>query len=161
MAGACPVLVTGMGRDARRLGIARALGADVAVNVEDQDLTEVVRQATGGAMASVVVDTAAGDAVTTSAAFRVLRQGGTLVLAARQKQPIQFEINQVRDKALAVRGVRGHSYQAVEWALGLLASGWEGTEALGGAVFALKEIDDALAAAGNGEVVHACVDPWR
>lgn len=160
-AGASPVVVTGLGRDARRLDIARALGADVAVDVERHDLTEVVRKATDGAMASVVVDTAAGDAVTTGAAFRALRQGGTLVLAARQKQPIEFEINQVRDKALSVRGVRGHSYRAVEWALGLLASGWEGTEALGGTVFALKELHQALEAAGSGEVVHACVDPWR
>lgn len=160
-AGAWPVVVTGLGRDARRLDIARTLGADVAVDVEHDDLTEVVRRATDGAMAAVVVDTAAGDAVTTSAAFRALRQGGTLVLAARQKQPIEFEINQVRDKALSVRGVRGHSYRAVEWALSLLASGWTGTEALGGTVFALKELHEALAAAGSGEVVHACVDPWR
>lgn len=160
-AGAAPIVVTGLGRDNRRLATAQALGADVVVNVEDQDLTDVVRKVTGGAMAAVVVDTAAGDADTTAAAFRALRQGGTLVLAARQKQPIQFEINQVRDKALSVRGVRGHSYRAVEWALGLLASGWDCTEALGGTVFALHELDDALAAAGSGKVVHACVDPWR
>lgn len=161
MAGAAPVVIAGLGRDVQRLRTARDLGADVTVDVEQQDLVDVVRRVTGGAMASVVVDTAAGDAVTTSAACHSLRQGGTLVLAARQKEPIRFEINQVRDKALAVRGVRGHSYQAVEWALGLLAAGWEGTEHLGAAVFALKEIDDALVAAAGAQVVHACVDPWR
>lgn len=160
-AGAAPVVVAGLSRDERRLASARAVGADVCVDVERQDLTEVLRHVTGGGMASVVVDTAAGDAVTTGAAFRVLRQGGTLVLAARQMKPIEFEISHVRDKALTLRGVRGHSYRAVEWALDLVASGWDGFEALGGTVFALKELDDALGAAAGGEVVHACVDPWR
>lgn len=160
-AGASPVVVAGLGSDAHRLATARELGADVVVDVEQADLTEIVRHLTGGAMSSVVVHTAAGDAVTTGAAFRALRKGGMLVLAARQKEPIQFEINQVRDKALALRGVRGHSYRAVEWALNLLASVFYGTEILRGTPLALKEFDVALAAVANGEVIHACMDPWR
>lgn len=160
-AGANPIIVAGLGTDGSRLAMAGKLGADHCVNVEEQDLCQVVSRATSGEMASVVVDTAAGDAATTSAGLGVLRQGGTFVLAARQKMPIEFQINLVRDKALILRGVRGHSFEAVEWALHLLASGFEGAEALSGAVFGLEQMDRALAAAAGGEVVHACVDPWR
>lgn len=159
-AGARRVIVSGLKKDRLRFATARQLGADLCVDVESEDLHDVVHQATSGEMASLVVDTAAGDASTTSAAFAVLRQGGTLVLAARQKMPIHFEIHQVRDKALTVKGVRGHSFEAVEWALDLLASGWEGVEAFSGTIFPLKGLDDALAAAASGEVVHACIDPW-
>lgn len=160
-AGAGTVIITGLTKDARRLAVARRLGADVSVDVEREDLVDAVRAVTSGSMASLVVDTAAVDTATTDAAFAVLRQGGTLVLAARQRQPIHFAIHHVRDKALTIKGVRGHSYESVEWSLALLASAWEGSELLGGELFGLENLDGALTAAANGEVVHACIDPWR
>jgi len=50
------VVITGLGRDAEKLALARALGADAAVDVEKNDVVTSVRDATGGG-AEVVVDT--------------------------------------------------------------------------------------------------------
>src|SRR5581483_8531655 len=55
-AGAARVFVTGIGRDAPRLALARRFGADRTIDVEKENVFDVVREETGGAMADVVVD---------------------------------------------------------------------------------------------------------
>src|SRR5205814_4763073 len=55
-AGARQVVITGLGRDAAKLALARELGADAAIDVEKDDVVTSVRDATGGG-AEVVVDT--------------------------------------------------------------------------------------------------------
>ena len=47
-AGARRVVVTGLTRDAHKLALARRLGADVAIDVETNDVVQSVRDATGG-----------------------------------------------------------------------------------------------------------------
>src|ERR687884_339587 len=47
-AGARQVVVTGLGRDADKLALARELGADAAIDVEKNDVVTSVRDATGG-----------------------------------------------------------------------------------------------------------------
>jgi threonine dehydrogenase-like Zn-dependent dehydrogenase len=49
-------VITGLARDARKLALARELGADVTINVEKEDVVARPREATGGG-AEVVVDT--------------------------------------------------------------------------------------------------------
>ncbi len=48
-AGASMVIVSGLGRDAKRLELARDLGADRVVDIEQEPLVDVVDDATGGA----------------------------------------------------------------------------------------------------------------
>jgi threonine dehydrogenase-like Zn-dependent dehydrogenase len=55
-AGARQVVITGLTRDAQKLALARELGADVAIDVEQNDVVASVCDATGGG-AEVVVDT--------------------------------------------------------------------------------------------------------
>jgi threonine dehydrogenase-like Zn-dependent dehydrogenase len=66
-------------------------------------------------------------------------------------------------KCLTVKGVRGHSYQAVELALATIASGRYPLHKLCTHVFGLDRVDVALRTVG-GEAgtasIHCCVDPW-
>src|SRR5437899_12818842 len=55
-AGARQVVITGLGRDAQKLALARELGADAVIDVEREDVVARVREVTGGG-AEVVVDT--------------------------------------------------------------------------------------------------------
>lgn len=55
-AGAATVISTGISRDERRLEIARELGADAAVDVEQEPILEAVQRLTGGRLADVVIE---------------------------------------------------------------------------------------------------------
>lgn len=55
-AGAGPIMVIGLERDAERLEMARRFGADVVINADRNDPVKAVANATGGAMADLVMD---------------------------------------------------------------------------------------------------------
>src|SRR5207249_293831 len=55
-AGAGCIIVTGLAADERKLELARELGAHHAINIEKDDITNLVREATDGRMADVVID---------------------------------------------------------------------------------------------------------
>lgn len=70
-------VITSVGSDAK-LERARALGADVTVNYTEQDLTEVVRQATDGAGVDLVLEHVGGEVFTRSLA--AVATGGRVVV---------------------------------------------------------------------------------
>jgi len=79
-AGAARVFISGIGRDASRLALAERFGAHRTINVEKENVVEVVRKETDGAMADVVVDVSGSpQAIKTS--MECVRRQGTMVLA--------------------------------------------------------------------------------
>ncbi|MFQ5903759.1 MAG: zinc-binding dehydrogenase, partial [Candidatus Binatia bacterium] len=79
-AGAARIFISGIGRDSKRLALAKRFGAHRTINVEEENVVEVVKEETGGAMADVVVDVSGSPkAITTS--VECLRRQGTMVLA--------------------------------------------------------------------------------
>src|SRR2546428_224159 len=58
-AGADTIIVTGLSRDARKLALARELGADHVIDVEREDARARVRELTGGRGAEVVIEVTA------------------------------------------------------------------------------------------------------
>jgi threonine dehydrogenase-like Zn-dependent dehydrogenase len=163
VAGAELVIVTGLRRDAHRLDVARKLGADVTVCVEDEDLRDRVAELTGGRGVDAVIDTAAGDERTLADALEIVRKGGRLVLPAAPRRPLEIiDFYKVTRKFLTVRGMRGHSYAAVEWAIATIASGRHPLRLLCSLQVGLEETDRAiLGTAGETEdaVIHAAVLP--
>src|SRR5205807_9310397 len=61
-AGADTIIVTGLSRDARKLALARELGADHVIDVEREDARARVRELTGGRGAQVVIEVTANAA---------------------------------------------------------------------------------------------------
>lgn len=162
-AGAACIIVSGLARDARRLEIARRLGADYTINVEKEDLVERVKELTGRRGVDIVVDVATGQAATLLPAIQVLAVRGTLVVVPRGGKISDFPLDFVHQKSLTIKCVRGHSYQAVEMALRVIASGKYPLHEVTSHRFGLKQVDDAIrSVAGEGapDVIHATVDPW-
>ena len=65
---------------------------------------------------------------------------------------------------LTVKGMRGHSWEAVEIGLGLIASRKYPLHQMATHVFGLDQVDLALrTVGGEGEpdAIHCAVDPWR
>lgn len=164
-AGASCVIVAGLSRDARRLEVARRLGADYTIDVEQDDLRQRIHDITAGRGVDVVIDVAAATEATVLPALDVLnKKRGTLVIAAgKMDQRIaDFPLGIVKLKYLAVKGARGHSYQAVEMALRTIAAGRYPLHELCSHAFALDRTHDALlTASGKGEpgAIHVCVKP--
>jgi threonine dehydrogenase-like Zn-dependent dehydrogenase len=88
-AGAAQIIVTGLGRDRFRLDCALRIGADRVVDVEADDPVERVRDLTGGTMADVVIDTAAGNPITVNVAMDLVRKGGHVVIAGMKDRPLE------------------------------------------------------------------------
>lgn len=163
VAGAESVIISGLSRDEKRLEIARELGADHAIDVEREDLVEHVRAYTGGRGVDISIDTAGG-AETLVKAMRVTRKNGTILFAAAPPvTPDDFQISKLLAGRLTLRPCRGHSYESVELALRLIASGRFPLHLMATHRFGLADVDMAVRSVGGqgaSGAVHVTVLPW-
>jgi alcohol dehydrogenase len=117
-AGAGPIMVVGLERDAERLEMARRFGADLAVNADRKDPVAAVREATDGAMADLVMD-ASGHPKGASLALDLAGIGATVVLpglyGAQTEVPLLLDKAVFREVRLV--GVFSHDFKAVEPAI--------------------------------------------
>jgi threonine dehydrogenase-like Zn-dependent dehydrogenase len=166
-AGADRVIVTGTSKDARRLEVAEALGADAVIDVQKEDPLARVLDATGGRGVDVVVDCTAG-----AGAAPVLlgieaskRRAGTMIVQAEGHAEFpSFPIGRLTRKGMTLKSARGHSYRAVELGLQQLASGRFPLHLLTTHKFGLSQVDYAIKSVG-GEgapgAIHVSVMPWQ
>lgn len=148
-AGARTVIIAGMARDRARLDLSLQLGADIAVDVEQENLTKVVMAATDGRGVDVVVDTTGDpEGFIAAQAIELSAKGAWLSLNGLGAQ---VPINEIKKRYLTIRAPRGHSYQAVQTALDIIASGRWPIERLCSHDFSLDQVHEAiLATAGRG-----------
>lgn len=164
-AGASLVIVTGTARDAARLELARVLGADEVIDVDEVDALERIHEITGGTGVDVVLDctAGAGTAPVLLGIAALRRRGGTIVVQGEMATFPDFPIKAVTEKAITVKSARGHSYRACELALAQLASHRFPLERLTTHTFGLDEVDRAIRAVGGEDegVVHVSLLPWK
>lgn len=166
-AGASCIIVSGTGSptDQFRLALARRLGADHTIDVENRDLLEAVAEITNGQMADLVIDCASGGTATVVSAIQLAGQHGRVMLGVQKKKPIpDFDCDLILTKCLTVKGMRGHSYEAVERGLGIIASGRYPLEAMCTHQFGLGEVDEGLrtvGGTGQADAIHCTVNPWK
>jgi threonine dehydrogenase-like Zn-dependent dehydrogenase len=165
-AGASLIVVTGTTRDAARLELAKTLGADHVIDVEQEDPLERIRQITGGIGVDVVLDCTAGAGVTPIrlGIDALKRRAGTLLVQGELASFPDFPLKQVTEKAITIKSGRGHSYRSCELALQQLASKRFPLDLLTTHTFGLDEVDRAVrAVGGEGEegVIHVSLLPWQ
>ena len=165
-AGASTVICTGLKRDEHRLAIAKKLGADHVVMVDEEPLPEAVNRITNGAGVDLVLDVSSGGATEViGGALKALKKRGKLLTAAYKRKPLDgFDLDIVIAKQATVRGVRGHSFRAVELALDLMARKTVDLSVMSTHHFGLDRVDHALRLVG-GEIqdgaIHVTVTPWN
>jgi len=118
--------VIAIGAPAARLELARLLGADLTLLLTERSAEEreaAVRDLTGGRGADVVIE-AAGNPAAIPEGFRLLRDGGTYVIAGHYTDVGSVAVNfhaDVNRKHADVRGQWGTEFRHVYRALTLLA----------------------------------------
>jgi threonine dehydrogenase-like Zn-dependent dehydrogenase len=164
-AGASLVIVTGTTRDAARLELAKTLGADHVVDVQEEDALTRVLELTGGKGVDVVLDCTAG-AGTTPILLGIdalKRRAGTLLVQGELAAFPDFPLKKLTEKAITIKSARGHGYRAVELAIAQLASKRFPLHLLTTHEFGLEEVDRAIRAVGGEveeDVVHVSLLPW-
>lgn len=164
-AGASCIIVSGLARDADRLDVAKALGADHVVAVDQQDLRAEVERITSGRMADLVIDVAGGGPEIFNNSLALLHRLGVFQTSVRRRAPLNnFDIDQLVTKQVTFRGMRGHSFQAVELALRTMQEGKFPLHLMTTHLMGLHEVDAALRMVGGQteeRSIHISVDPWK
>jgi alcohol dehydrogenase len=165
-AGAGFVMVTGVGpRDLPRLSVAPDFGADLAVDVSESDPVRALRSATGG-LADVVVDVTAKAPSAPGMALRLVRPGGTVVLAGTRGGASEwpgFDPDLVVYKEARLLGALGVDAKAYGEALRVIASDRYPFAALARRVAGFGAIEELLRTmageSGESPPVHAVFVP--
>jgi len=121
VAGARLVIITGLARDRHKLDLALELGADVAIDIERDDLVPRVRELTDGAMADVVLDVTANATQPVVDAVDLVRPGGTIVLGGLKGTAVpHFPSDKVVLRGITVIGARGVTADGYREALSII-----------------------------------------
>jgi threonine dehydrogenase-like Zn-dependent dehydrogenase len=144
-AGAGVIVATGLKPDGHKLALARELGADVVVNVDEEDAVHAVLEATGGVGADIAIDTTPHDDAPLRQGITALRRGGTLVGVGLKTRSINgFAVDQLTLKNITFRGSAGQSHQAYAMAARLLGTGAVRLDQMRTHTFPLEEVPRAI-----------------
>lgn len=158
-AGAGRVIVVGRETDGYRLQTALDLGADHALRLEEGDVVQRVRELTRGAMADVVINTANSPAAL-GLALTLAGERATVVQAGIAGQNAHdVPVDQIFQKKLTIKGVRGRPTRIVPAALRVMASGRYPLARMCTHRFPLAQTEEALRLLGGGGdgVCRICV----
>lgn len=163
-AGAANIIVTGRGRDAARLALAREFGAHHTIDVDtDGDVVQRVSDLTDGRLADAVINVTAKAPGAMQQAMLLARMGGTIVVAgeAHANAP-DFQPDLIFMKELTIKGVRGRTASEMKKAIRILESGRYPLEKLATHHFGLNDVEQAIkTVGGEGEpgAIHVSVLP--
>jgi threonine dehydrogenase-like Zn-dependent dehydrogenase len=163
-AGAARIIITGTSKDARRLEVAKALGADVVIDAQQERPLERILDATGGRGVDVVLDCAGGTNPVLLGIEATKRRGGTMVVQGDGNATFpDFPMGRLTRKGMTLKSARGHSYRAVELALYHLAARRFPLDLMTTHRFGLAEVDYAIKSVGGvgaPGAIHVSVMPW-
>ncbi len=160
-AGADRVIVSGLERDRPKLELARQFGADLAVDIDNEDLREAVRQATDGHGADVVVEVTSNATEPVAEALHLAADGARVVLAGVKgfKDVPGFTSDLVVVKELQLMGAFGVTSNAYAGAIELVEAEHAALAPMHTHEFPLEEAEQAIEALRDGSSIHSCLVP--
>ncbi len=163
-AGASLIIVTGTTKDKVRLDVAKRLGADYVINVEEEDALQRVNDITGGLGVDVALDCTAGGGLT-PVLFGIdalRRKGGTLLIQGEVATFPDFPLGKIANKYITIKAARGHNFDSCELALQQLSSDRFPLDLITTHRMGLEHTDKAIKAVGAAQdVIHVSLLPWE
>jgi threonine dehydrogenase-like Zn-dependent dehydrogenase len=164
-AGAENIVVVGLARDEHRFEIAKQLGATQTIAIDTEDARARVREITGGEMADVVIEVSSAGPEIVNAGISLLRKRGRMLCTAMKKTlAAPLDLDRLIRFQIELRGVRGHSFQAVELAIRAMNSGQHRLDLISTHVLGLDDVDHALKLVGGeaqDKAIHITIEPWK
>ncbi len=122
LSGAGKVVIAGMSADKDRLKLALDLGADISVNVEEEELGNIVGSLTAGLGVDVVFE-ASGASGARRQALQLVRRCGKVGLLGLAGRPTDINLDLIVEGELSIRGTWGTVWSSWHKALELLGTG--------------------------------------
>jgi len=122
IAGARQVILTGVGADKERFSIAKEIGVDSIINVENEDAVAVVKSLTEGLGADVVFE-ASGSSAARKQALNMVRRCGKVGLIGLTGRSVDVNLDSIVEGELDVKGSWGTVWTSWQRTLNLLSSG--------------------------------------
>lgn len=139
--GASKVILTGTRND--RLEVGKQLGADVVVNVLEQDPVQVVKEVTGGLGAELIVE-CSGDDTAAAQAIEMAARGARISFVGDPVSQPKINLKKFVLDDLRAAGVRGEGMADCQRSLALLGAGKIAAKPLITHHFPLEQINEAL-----------------
>jgi L-iditol 2-dehydrogenase len=154
------VVVLGTAADARRLALARELGAVRAIDIDAEDAAPAIQELTDGWGADIVYECSGAG----SAALELLdhvRRGGQYAQIGLFGKPVAWDLDRVCLKELRVTGSNASVPSAWRTALRLLGEGQVRAAPLISDVYPLTDWQAAFQRFERREGVKLLLDPWN
>jgi len=132
------VILLGTEADRERLDLGRKLGADVTVNIQEQDPWRVVSGMTDGDGADVFIE-CSGSSDAVRIGFRLVRRGGHYTQIGLTGHDLKLDFDTVAYKEMTIQGSIGQKWTSWRRGLKLLSEGLVKTEGLVSDVLPLTE----------------------
>jgi threonine dehydrogenase-like Zn-dependent dehydrogenase len=162
-AGADCIIVSGLARDKRRLEVAKILGADHTINVEEETDGGVqkILDWTGGEGVNVVVNvTGGGKGLVDQSVAVAHKRKCNIILAAAGRE--MLNLGSMPRKKIQLIKANGHSYEAVDLAIQFISSGKVPMDLISTHTYPLsraKEALETLAGVGEPDAIHVSIMP--
>ncbi|GAB4524819.1 MAG: zinc-binding dehydrogenase [Anaerolineae bacterium] len=153
------VIVLGTNADERRLALARELGADVVINVQQEAPEQRIAEMTQEGLGADVVYECSGAGPAAQQLLTLVRRRGRYVQIGLFGKPIAWDLDQVCYKELHVTGSNASVPSAWDKALKLLAAGVVKTTPLITDIFPVTEWQQAFDAFDSKAGVKTLLKP--
>ena len=149
--GAGQIIVTGTQADEYRLTIAKELGADATINVQEEDPVERVHELTGGRRADIVLDVSMGSTEPLIQGVEMLKKGGTLVVAGVKTHNAlnNFYSDKLLFNEISMLGVLSSDWEDTARAVEILTDKWQDLGKLCTHNYTLGEAEKAVLLLGR------------
>ncbi len=160
-AGAARIIVSGLERDRAKLELAERFGADLTVDVDNEDLREAVSEATDGRGADVIVEVSSNATEPIAEALHLAADGARVVLAGVKgfKDVPGFISDLIVVKEIRIIGAFGVTNSSYSRAIELIESGLGALAEMHTHDFALEDAEAAIVALRDGRSIHSCLLP--
>lgn len=137
------VIITGLNADRERLQIAKDLGIDYVVDIQEEDLKDLVMKLTKGKGVDVVLECSGSEAGTNSG-LELVKRLGYFTQIGMGKPNIQFNIEKAQYKEITFRGSLGSRKHSWRTALKLLEQKKVKLEPLANTILPLDQWKEAF-----------------
>ena len=152
--GAGTIIMLGTGADTHRLAVAKELGAQHTLDIQQDDPIELVRSLGDGFGVDVVVDcTGVSQALRQS--LELVRPNGRIIKIGWGPKPLAFSLDPLVGKGITLQGSFSHTYTHWERVLKLLATGQINLKPVIGGVYSLEQWQEAFSEMEQGENVKS------